>query len=430
MRIRDALLHPVVRSMGGVGAAAAAGQLITLAAAPFLARIYDQEAFGTFGLFFGVANVIATLSMLGLNDAIIAADDESTAKAVARTCVITSVILLGPAILLVVLLRQFGLFGLQQLPVIALWLLVIEIPVLCALSIIQAGLVRAQRFAVIARGHLALGSARALGQIVAGFLLGAFTGLAAGEICSRLVTAFAMFSGTAEPDRNNRVSAPAVLRRFRNFIVFRTPSTVLGAISVVAPTFVMASAFDVRQAGFFSLMYTTIMAPMAFAQKAVGDVFLGHYAQRRRDDSRGGSVFFRNTVVALAIPGAFAAALVYCAGPLFFEAIFGPQWKTSGEMAAAASPLLFATLVVVPVSQIINVANKPHLKLVFDIATLTGLALVFVLGTNAGLTPIAFVSLMAWTLTAAYALFLILIARVAGLSGTAAPDRPRVEQID
>lgn len=418
-RIKAALGHPVARSIGGVGAAAATGQLLTLAASPVLARIYDQEAFGAFGLFFGVANIVATVVMLGLNDAIIAADDDNTALALARACGLTAVLLTVPAVLLVVILRATGLFGWGGMPLNALWLLLIEVPVLCALSITQASLVRARIFAGVAHGHLALGVSRACAQIGAGFLLGGFVGLATGEIVSRFCAVIAMgfalvpfLHSDATP---MRVSIGMVMRQFRNFILFRTPSTVLGAIAVVAPTFVMASAFDLRQAGYFSLMYATVMAPIGFVQKAVGDVFLGHYATRMKTDRRAATRFFWGTVAALAVPAAILVVIFVLLAPDLFRVAFGPKWMPSGAMAVATTPLLFVSLIVVPVSQVVNAANRPHFKLYFDFANLGTLAFAYVVGRKLGLAPVEFVALMAWSVTLAYMLFMALIVRIAGL---------------
>lgn len=424
-RVRAALGHPIARSIGGVGAAAAVGQFLTLAASPVLARIYDQESFGAFGLFFGVANIVATVVMLGLNDAIIAADDDGTAWALARACGSTALVLTVPAVLLVLVLRSRGLFGLGAMPVAALWLLLVEVPVLCALSIAQASLVRARAFVGVAHGHLALGASRAGAQIGTGILLGGFVGLATGEIVSRFCAVIAMgfalvhFLQSAKTDV--RVPIVHVFRQFRNFIVFRTPSTVLGAVAVVAPTFVMATAFDLRQAGFFSLMYATVMAPIGFVQKAVGDVFLGHYATRLKTDRPAATQFFWKTVAALAVPAAMAVLIFVLFAPDLFRIAFGPKWLPSGVMAVATAPLLFASLIVVPVSQVVNAANRPHFKLYFDVTNLVMLGFAYVVGRRLGLAPTAFVNLMAWMITMAYVLFMLLIVWAAGL-----PKRARL----
>lgn len=418
-RFKAALGHPIARSIGGVGAAAAMGQLLTLAASPVLARIYDQVAFGAFGLFFGVANILATVAMLGLNDAIIAAEEEHTAWALARVCAITALFLTIPAVALVYTLRSCGLFGLGGMPLTAVWLLLVEVPVLCALSITQASLVRARAFVGVAHGHLALGATRAGAQIGAGVLLGGFIGLATGEIVSRFCAVSAMGFALVRflhlEKADERVPIGKILRQFRNFILFRTPSTVLGAVAVVAPTFAMATAFDLRQAGFFSLMYATVMAPIGFVQKAVGDVFLGHYATRLKTDRRGATRFFWRNVAALAILAAISVLIFVFLARDLFQIAFGPKWLPSGAMAVAATPLLFVSLIVVPVSQVVNAANRPHFKLYFDFANLAMLGFAYVVGRTLGLSPTEFVRLMAWSIAMAYILFMVLIVRIAGL---------------
>ncbi|MCW5646677.1 MAG: oligosaccharide flippase family protein, partial [Sphingopyxis sp.] len=195
--LRRWLDRPVLRSIGGVGAAAGLSQLAAIAVAPILARLYSAESFGQFGVALAYCNIAAALLLFGLNDAILAAVDEGAADRLLSAGLKISAAALLPAAGLSALAIEKGYFGLGPLPIAALLMIVPLLFCLVLSSLLQASLARRLHFRPLAAGYIAMGWSRAAGQLAGGALGAAYGGLAGGELIGRGVACRTMARGLA-----------------------------------------------------------------------------------------------------------------------------------------------------------------------------------------------------------------------------------------
>ncbi len=408
--------QPILRSIGGVGAAAGLSQLAAIAVAPILARFYSAEAFGQFGVIVAYCNIAAALLLFGLNDAILAADDEVAAGQLLSAGLKISAAALIPAAAASALAIDRGYFGLGPLPIAALLVIVPLLFCLVLSSLLQASLARRLRFRPLAAGYIAMGWSRAVGQLVGGAIGAAYGGLASGELVGRAVACRTMAKGLAANWREilampRREWAMAV-RRYRHFPIQRTPSTLLSAIAVGIPVLMVTSLFGAGSGGQFSLMLTMLMGPVAIVQRAVGDIFVGHFGRLYRHDPDGGRRFaMRASVLALS-GGAIAGALLWLLGEWLFVLIFGAKWQAAGQMAALCAPWIALMLPVAALSQILIVTHRPGLKLLFDIAFVGGLFALQLAyqGAARGAGALSFVRDLSIVCATAYALYIPMIA--------------------
>lgn len=407
---------PIVRSIGGVGGAAGLSQLAALAVAPILARLYSADAFGQFGVITAYCNIAAALLLFGLNDAILAADDEAAADRLLSAGLKISAVALLPAAIVSAVAIEAGFFGLGPLPLAALIVIVPLLFCLILSSLLQASLARRLRFRPLAAGYIAMGWSRAIGQLAGGALGAAYGGLAGGELAGRAIACRTMARGLGTRWRDivaiPRREWAATVRRYRHFPIQRTPSTLLSSIAVGMPVLMVTSLFGTGSGGQFALMLTMLMGPVAIVQRAVGDTFVGHFGKQYRQDRIAGRAFaIRASVLALA-GGAIAGAILWFIGEWMFVLIFGPKWQVAGQMAALCAPWVALMLPVAALSQILIVTHRPGLKLLFDIAFVGGLvALQFAYrGATAGDDALPFVRNLSVVCAAAYALYIPLIA--------------------
>ncbi len=405
--------NPILRSIGGVGAAAIVGQLVALAASPVVSRLFAQGDIGKFGLFFSLANVLVTIATLGLQDALLAAPNGPDARALTAACLysmlVTSPLLAAATWLLI----RFGLFGYGALPPWAAILMAFEIVAIGAVMLFQMSLIRAQGFRRLASGHVTQGVARAASQVGAGLVALAFFGLAAADVVSRALVAVVLGRGLqADLGEAKRVPLREVVNvawRYRMFPFFRTPSTLAHNLGTALPPALVTMAYGVDSGGVYTLMFGVLVVPAGLVQKAVGDVFLGHFAERFHADRHAARRFLAQVALALLAISAGPALLLGLWGEPMFAFVFGEKWRVAGALASLMIPLLVADLTIGPLGGALNVANRPDAKLVFDALRLSGYASAYLIATKRAMPLSGMVALFAWFGVVAYIVYGTLI---------------------
>src|SRR4029079_2588017 len=124
--------------------------------------------------------------------------------------------------------------------------------------------------------------------------------------------------------------------------------------------------------GLYTLMWSVIVAPGGLVQKAVGDVFIGHFAERFRTDRPTARRFLLRTAVVLSLISLGPGLVLWLWGGPGFAFLFGEPWRPAGRLASRMVRLLMADLVIGPLGGALNVANRPDAKLYFDAARLGG----------------------------------------------------------
>lgn len=418
-----------LRSVGSVGGAAGISQLAGLAAMPLLTRLYSESDIGASGALLAYANIVAAGLLLGLPDAALSTRNDDDA----RRLTLGGLVIAVAAIPLVAMLtawmidgRRSGLGALPLSAVIPATLLVL---VLVAFSHVQTQLIRARQFGVMARGYLELSLIRVAAQLVGGFAALGYGGMIGGELVSRAVASADMARTLWSRPRiwhgDRMRHLVDALRRYRRFLLFRTPSTLLSAVAVGLPALLMIQRHGAAQAGYFNLAAMMLLAPAALIQKAVGDVFIGHFAHQIGDDRKAALLLLWRTAGLLVILAAVGTLALWLLAPWAFATAFGDGWLPAGEMAARCAPWFAAMVLVAPLSQILVVMHRPELKLIYDAAFIALLLGADNFATSNHAQPLAYVTMIAAASAAAYLMYIPLMAWSVARPGVSAAPRAR-----
>jgi O-antigen/teichoic acid export membrane protein len=403
----------VLRSIGGVGGAAAFAQAITLLSTPFVSRLFTEAELGRFGLFFSLANVLVTLALLGLTDAMIAAHADDDADTLLAAAILSTAIMspiLGLATFAIV---RFRLFGYGELPLWTAIPMTLEVAAISAIMILQAWLIRIRRFRLLAAGHLVLGGLRGGGPVIAGFTGLGFFGLVIAELASRVgLVAVLGRPLLADLVRARARSVRHVVRtvwRYRIFPIFRTPSTFANNLGTALPPTLVAMVYGVSAAGSYTLMSSVLVAPTALVQRAVGDVFLGHFSEQFRHDPEAARRFLVRVNLALLAIALAPSLILLMWGEPIFALVFGAKWRAAGTLASIMAPALLGELSVGPLGAVLNVVNRPDAKLLFDLTRIAGYGGAYLIATTGGLPLTGMVSYLAVFSLVSYSVYAVLI---------------------
>lgn len=367
-----ASMRGIGRSMMRVGGATVIAQAVGLAAIPVLSRVFDETAFGTFGLFFNLVTLTGVVSTLGLHEAVLAPHRRSDALALLGAGIAANTGMSFVIAAVVLGLISGGAFGLGALP---LWSAALVVPTqwLIGMSmILQVWTVRKQAVNALALASLAQGIGRAGTQATLGLTVGGgWLGLLAGEVVGRGLSVGAMsnrsWSDLKLAARVPRQRMVAAVVRYRDFPLWRTPSHLANNLAATMPLFLIASVFAPPTVGQFAFMMMLVAAPIGLVFRAVGDVFLGEFGARFRRDPGSARALLLQTMAILAAVFVLPGLVLFVFGGPLFAFAFGANWHEAGLMASAYVPVLIGNLVVAPLGGALNVVRRPSYKLVVDI---------------------------------------------------------------
>jgi lipopolysaccharide exporter len=383
---RNTLLSNVAILAGGT----AAGQLVSLLAAPLLTRLYAPEDMGLLGLYVAFVSTASMMTALRYDYAIVAA---RTIAEAAHLAVVALALLLPTSLVLsltLLLLIESGVLGFGALPTSACTLVLLSLLVTGAVGVLRYWFVRQERFPLISGILVSQTSMRSFSQVGFGLIGLGWTGLLVGDIVGRVFGIGRLARRAWAPIVHEvwPLDPRAVWRAVtaqRKFPLFDMPSAVIDglAISLIVP--LVAQTYGPQSAGYIALVYAVQAAPVAFIGGSVADVFHARMANYiRHEPSKMRSLFF-STSGALLLLGLVPALLVMVFGPRLFELVFGERWSTAGQLAAIMAPWALAALVVSPVSRVIALLHAQELKFVYDALALSGVVATLMFGASQGL---------------------------------------------
>ncbi|MDR0275619.1 MAG: oligosaccharide flippase family protein [Burkholderiaceae bacterium] len=333
-------------------AGGALAQAVPLLLWPLIARLFTPQALGVYTAFSTVAAAVAVVACARYEYALPLAREPMQAARLLALC-----LRVAWAVVAVSVPLAWGLARWAHLP-LAGWL-----PVTVAasglLSLLMMWSSRAGRFRALAASRVVqYGGAAAL-QLLLGALLwrgaasnadGAWA-LALGPVLALGLAALPLFR-PAPQGGWRAVLTPGqglreVARQYRDFPLLNAPHAFLGTLQdALAAALLIAWSGD-ASAGFWGLALRYLKAPATLVGTAVSQTL---YPKLTQSDPAQAQRAVRQV---MAVLGALALALMLAllaAGPWLFELVFGPAWRTAGELTRALAPYIAAHFVAAPLA--------------------------------------------------------------------------------
>jgi O-antigen/teichoic acid export membrane protein len=377
-RIRGALIQShFARNVTILTGATLVGQVIAVAAVPFLTRLFNPAAFGVAAVFSSVTSILYPITSLRYELAIpLPADEQvganlfglSLALLLPTTALMAGVTWIwGPALLSTTGAQSVTRF----LPLVPLGLFVA--------GAFQAGTlwaVRVRDFRSVGRSRIVQGIGLASIPLGGGLLnapnpLWLVLGQVGGQMAGYLTIARTAWHRDRETLRAitwRGMSAAA--RQYRRFPQLSLGSGLLGSTTLYAPSLLLAATYGIGAAGGFALSTRFVGIPMGLLGQSVSSVYLGEapHAASRRDTELGR--LYRRTAWGLLVFGGIPLLAAGLVAPWLSVWIFGPGWSQAGHFIRLLAPSYVAALVMSPLSQTLIVIGRLDLELFWAIARL------------------------------------------------------------
>jgi O-antigen/teichoic acid export membrane protein len=356
------------RNVARIATGTVASQALVLLATPILTRLFRPEEFGALAVFTAAYAVVAGLTTLKFELAIILPPDPRRAvdltKLAIATCIATS------SLLLLGLLLCRWLFG-----VLTEWYYLL-VPLSAILGAIytsaQQWSARANDYSRYARAQvlnsvanvatclvLALVSQQLSGSLVIGYL----TGMA----IAMLYLGAGMLRATKKvaQDRSEQRSMLAVAREFKRFPLYVLPSYFLASVGTSGPAFILQALFSLREVGHYAIAARFLLIPGALVGGAISEAFRAEFVDRVRRESEL-MQFFRHTLFKLCMFATPVFLLFFAIAPELFAFLFSPEYRDSGELSRYLCIGVFAQFISMPFSHVFVGTGRVRLGLIMQ----------------------------------------------------------------
>ena len=352
-----------------VAGGAAAGQLVALAATPWLTRAYEPGEFGPYAAFASLCAVCLTVSCLRYDVAVNAATDEEL-RAVVFAALLAC--LVATATIAPLAASPWGVVAIHRtVGDVAGAFRIAAAVALCGLyQLATATLVRDGRFA---------GSAllRALQPVA---FVAAALAMPWGLIDSHLVgfaVALPVLAWMLTRHRPPTLSEIGLaLSRHRSFVFVSLPSALLDALSIALPIWFIAANYSAQDTGHYAMAQRLLAAPALILAMAAGQVFV----KRAGDLVRSGrpaqpllrSTFGRLSTLVLAL-----LAAIWAFGDQVLGLVLGDGWRIDTAFLLLAFLPAAIRSAVSPVTGIFVVRARLHVAAMWQFAYFAGTATLF-----------------------------------------------------
>ncbi|WP_032870866.1 oligosaccharide flippase family protein [Acinetobacter sp. 1000160] len=353
-----------IRNTAVMAGGAAGSQLLLVIATPIITRLYTPQDFGVLAIYIGILALFCVIASFRYEMAIpIPERDEE-----AIDLVFLSLILVGFTALISCLL--IGIWGesiaffLQEPRLKGLfWLLPLGVLFVGTYQILNKYAIREKLFKSVAVTRINQSITILIIQLL-GYKLGAMALILAQSI-GQGAGAFTLSKGiVSRLKSSNRRRIISVAKKYRRFPLYSSWAGLLNTSGAQLPPLAFASLFSSQVAGYYTLAFGLVTAPITLLASAVGNVFLSDAAKTWREGSLGTTIsFVHNKLANMAMPVIITLIFVI---PDIFAWVFGERWATAGLFAQWMLPWIYLVFVTAPLSTTYEVIGKQSEYLIFQ----------------------------------------------------------------
>lgn len=351
------------------------GQLLTLALAPVLSRMFLPNDFGLAALYLGILSIIGVLSTGKYEQAIMLPKEDTAAVHIFRL-----VLLLAGAAsvisLMIVLIFNKHIAAAFGNPLISLWLYLLPLSLLIHAAH-QGALFysnRTKKFNRIAKTTLIQQVATNGIKVGAGALQFSLNGLIIGQIAGHFLSMLYVLVNAIKQIRNLNVSFSLSAMKqqakiFEQYPRFNMLLSLTNNISGSLPIFLFTRGFSAEAAGLYAFGYAFVFRPLSLFSQSTQQVL----SQKMIENHHHGKAIYptlRKLVSRLLLAGLLPFTLVTIWAPDIFAFVFSEAYRQAGEYLQILSPWLFMVFLTSPLTFLHELYFKQKTAMIIDIVYL------------------------------------------------------------
>ena len=386
------ILHEIIHSQyvknlfvltTGVGLS----QLIPLLLLPLLTRFFSPAEFGVLALFLAVIQLLSIVATFRLEMAVLLPKKDSDA---AILCFISFFILLTSVLLISLFFLILSVCGVldsinntlfnnnvHELGSFLIYLIPLGILLMGCYNILYSWSNRLELYKKMSYSHLAHSFLSTPLAIILSFSSLQFIALILGQIigrffaCLLLIRSFFNIIGElSEPGFINKTKES--LSKYRKFIFFETPHSILNFISQKYIIAFFTAFFGLLTVGVFDLADKILGKPLGIISNSFKTVFY-----KRLTTAKDKLSIFKKSILLMTVISLVLTAPFYLIPDTFFIVLLGQEWSDVGKYIQLICPLLFSRFIFNVITPAISYTLQNHFLLIWQIFYMLCLVLLF-----------------------------------------------------
>lgn len=349
-----------------------AGQLLAVATAPLITRLYTPFDFGVQSVFGSLLGVLATVACLSYEQAVPLPKEDTEAVNVVGLCLgILAVLVVLVGIPVVLLPEMIGSW--LRVPHVSsyLWALPLALFVLSGYKVMSYWAIRKGQFAVLARTKVSQGVGQVAVQLGLGVLRWGPIGLILGDVVGRSMGGVGLARILARDATTPLKSVSwarmqEVASRYRKFPLWSAGSGLLSSSGALAPVFI-ARIYGAEIAGWVALCTLVVGGPLSLLSSATADVYFSRSASIGKHDTKKQKQLLWQLVGRMVLLGSPFVLAMLATAHWLFPVIFGPQWTRSAAYLVPLAPMYLITAIASPTHPVLTVYERQELHLVREL---------------------------------------------------------------
>jgi len=374
LSLRNRVLNSTfVHQVFSLGSGVLVAHLITLAVSPAITRIFTPEEFGIFSLFNSLVIILSMIATGTYEFSIVLPEKDRTARRLFKISLFGTLIFT----FLCYVVLYFSAPFISQVTTLSIpFLLLLPAAVMfnSAMNSYHYWFTRKEFFDEYAYAKISMASGTGFFQIViglAGFTsTGLLIGLIAGRVSSIMTMTIRKLAEVKELFKSwdlQRLKESAAL--YSDHPKFVLMSSLLSAVSIELPVFVIMALFGHQELGFYGLAFRVLMAPVTLVSMSVGQVYFQKFSVRKNSGQLLAPYLTRLWGFLFLIGIVPFTLFFFLSEPIFVFA-FGADWLEAGTVASILTPMLLFTFIANPTSKSLLVLEKQKIMPLFSAASL------------------------------------------------------------
>ncbi len=349
-------------------------QILPIVISPILTRIYSPEDFGVLALFMSIVIIFGIIANGGYELAIILPEKQADAINIFILGLIISTVFSLFLMLIIIIFHDKILILLNNQD-ISFWLYIVPFVVFLfgLFNMLNYYNVRIKNYKTIAYAKIFKSIGMVIVQLGLFFTKNGVIALLSGYSLSNIFGNLKLLTNITNDKetlkRINIMDIKQLAKRYIRFPKLSLPATLANKLSTDLINILISSIFSISTLGLYSFAYRILAVPSSFIGISISQVFL----QEATDEKKKTGVaikIFKNVVKKLVIIGLPFFILLFFISEWVFVLVFGEEWRIAGSYAKIITPLIFIRYVVAPVSVSLNVFEKQHITLLWQLGLL------------------------------------------------------------
>jgi O-antigen/teichoic acid export membrane protein len=361
-------------------------QIFPIIISPVLTRLYSPENYGLLALFTGFSSMIAVISTLRYEMAIVLPKDDNESINIAGLSGLIVIVISILSLVIVFVFNSQICFMLRNQHISGwLYLAPASIFLTGIYQILNYWTIKTKQFKNLSLSKISQTMTGSSTNLILGFCNTGTAGLIIGGVFGQFVSTIVLFFQSLKRLKEKFVfiTRKEMMRQaviHKDFPRINSLQAFFDIFRDSLVIFIISSLFNAHMLGLYSFTLRILKAPSSMIGSSIAQVFF-QKASETKNNGESLQMLVKKLVTRLCLISFPVFLILFLFSPFIFSFVFGSKWRDAGIMTQILCPWFFLNFIVSPVSQIpIIVGKQKHFFYFSFIYNTLSVIIIFVSG--------------------------------------------------